>query len=30
VPFPGVCRHEVHTSLPDATRNFRHTHTARG
>ena len=30
VPFPCVCRHKVDTGLPNATRDFRHSRTARG
>ena len=30
VPLPCVCRHKVDPGLPDSTRDFRHTRTARG
>jgi hypothetical protein len=30
VSFPGICRHEVDACLPDATRDFRRSRTARG
>jgi hypothetical protein len=30
VSFPSICRHKVDTGLPNATRDFRHSRTARG